>query len=192
MFLSLFYWLISLFICSLIIPNTHTSLPRWIFLGERFRLVRERDCGGRKRRRGSLFSIFSLITNQFVSLWGPEHSVGRRIGFSSPPFISLLFNTFPSLLLLLRISPVSKCQSNKPRNKIPLLTLTLSFSNRLHVQYFNKNHSLDGHIWESTYTPKCMQTHTQQLTSGMHAVFYISKVGSVYPTVPRLSSHCDY
>ena len=120
-FLCSFYWLIPLFICSIIIPYTLTSLPRWIFwvreLGYREReREREKGKGGEKE---SLFSIFSLITNQYISLWRPDHSVGRRIGSFSPLFISLLFDTFPSLPRLPGISPGSKCQTNKPRNKIP-------------------------------------------------------------------------
>lgn len=106
--------------------SLHTDIiTEMDFLGERVRLEGEREGeGGEKERevgkeRGSLFSIFSLITNQCISLWRPDHSVGRRMGSFSPLFISLLFNTFPSLLLP-GISPVSKCQANKPRNQIPL------------------------------------------------------------------------
>lgn len=110
MFSRSFYWLISLFISFTIIPYTQPSLPRKIFW------LRE------KRRRngvaGGLFSIFSLITNQYISLRRPGHSVRRRTGSFARLFICLLFNTFPSLLP--GISPASKCQTNKARKEIPL------------------------------------------------------------------------
>lgn len=98
--------------------SLHTDIiTKMDFLSEGVRLERERE--GKEGEKKSLFSIFSLITNQYISLWRPDHSVGRRIGSFSPLFISLLFDTFPSLLLLPGISPGSKCQTNKPRNKIP-------------------------------------------------------------------------
>lgn len=142
-FLGSLYWLISLFINSIInIPytHTHTSLRRWIFC------VRVRLEGDREGK--SLFSIFSLITNQYISLRRPDHSVGRRMGSFSPLFISLLFNTFLSVLLL-GISQVSKCQTNKPRDKIPFLPL--SFWTRLHVQYAGNSEKLAllEHFWGS-------------------------------------------
>lgn len=56
-----FYWLISLFIVSIIIPHTLISLQRWIF-----RHICESGCEWETKRggaeeRGSLFSIFTLI-----------------------------------------------------------------------------------------------------------------------------------
>ena len=124
----MFFVLLLLADSSLYLLHNHSLhtdiITEMDFLGEGVRLQRERE-REREREKGkggekeSLFSIFSLITNQYISLWRPDHSVGRRIGSFSPLFISLLFDTFPSLPRLPGISPGSKCQTNKPRNKIP-------------------------------------------------------------------------
>ena len=132
--------------------------------------------GEKNQMRGRLHSIHSLITNQFIFLWRPDHSRKENRLFS-PFFLSLFcsihFSTFfsPGFLHSLNAKPINR-ETKSPSS--------LSFSNRLHVQYFNKKSQLRwSHLREHIHTLKYIQTYTQQFMSGMRAVFYTFRVGLV-------------
>ena len=81
----MFFVLLLLADSSLYLLHNHSLhtdiITEMDFLGEGVRLQREREREREKGKGGekeSLFSIFSLITNQYISLWRPDHSVGRE------------------------------------------------------------------------------------------------------------------
>lgn len=102
--------------------SLHTDIITTMdFRGEREKdREKERERGGlRRKKKGSLFSIFSLIrisiflSGDQTTQWEGEKALSPLFLF---PYCSIHFPPF----FFTGFSLVSKCQTNKPRNKIPL------------------------------------------------------------------------